>query len=51
MMKDLMEQVNNMHEQMENFNREMEAIGKIPVKMVEIKGNITYHEFLEYAYY
>lgn len=32
-----MEQVNNMHEQMENFNREMEAIVKIPMKMVKSK--------------
>ena len=28
-LKDLMEQVNNMHEQMENFSRKMETVRKV----------------------
>lgn len=40
MLKDITEKVNNIHEQMENFSIKLEPIGKIQMKMIEIKGNI-----------
>lgn len=51
MSKDLMEQVDNINEQMENFSRKMETIGKVQMKMLEIKGNsITNHNSLQCPY-
>lgn len=40
-LKELMEQVDNMNEQMENFSRKMDTAGNIQMKMLEIKGNIV----------
>lgn len=51
MLKDLMEWVNNMHKQMENFSRKMETIRNSQMKMLEIKENVTTnHKFLQCAY-
>lgn len=50
-LKDLMEQVNNMDEQRKNFSRKIETIGKIQIKMLKIKENvITNQKFLQCAY-
>lgn len=45
MLKDLMEKVNNIHEQMENFSIKIETTGKIQMKMLGIKRNVKTNSF------
>lgn len=48
--KGLMEQVNSMR-LTENFSRKIRMKGKIQMKMLQIKDNVTDHRFLQCAYW
>lgn len=41
--KDLLEKIDNMHEQMGNFSRDMEIIGKSQMEELEIKNSISFY--------